>query len=88
MKKMKTANKTKTIQVRLTQEDYDYLTQSAWVMGTNPSRLVRQLIQMSINAAKATEKARLKNQEENDRQTEEVRKMLTEGESSVIVDEN
>lgn len=52
---MKTENKTKTIQVRLTQTDYDWLTKAAYAMGTNTSALVRQLVQMSINAAKASE---------------------------------
>lgn len=72
---MKTANKTKTIQVRLTQEDYDYLSDSAYAMGTNPSRLVRQLIQMSINAAKMAKKQRELQKED-----------LLQMESEVVVD--
>ena len=78
---MKTENKTKTIQVRLTQEDYDYLTKSAWVMGTNPSRLVRQLIQMSINAAKTAERQRA----EKEQQLIDEAKKDFNSESSVVV---
>lgn len=80
---MKTANKTKTIQVRLTQEDYDYLSDSAYMMGTNPSRLVRQLIQMSINAAKAARK--VKEQTDN-KPVEQTKEDLLQMESEVVVD--
>lgn len=52
---MKTENKTKTIQVRLTETDFEWLTKAAYAMGTNTSALVRQLVQISINAAKASE---------------------------------
>lgn len=78
---MKTANKTKTIQVRLTEEDYEYLTDSAYAMGTNPSRLVRQLIQMSINAAKVAKKQR----EELKAIEEEKKNALMNAESDVVV---
>lgn len=44
-------NKTKTLTFRLTEGEYSYLEKSAFVMGTTPSKLIRQLIQMSINAA-------------------------------------
>lgn len=49
-------NKTKTIQVRLTETDYEYLKQAAYTMGTDASKLVRQMVQISINAAKEAEK--------------------------------
>lgn len=55
---MKTENKTKTIQVRLTETDHEWLTKAAYSMGTNPSALVRQLVQMSINAVKAADASR------------------------------
>ena len=67
--------------MRLTQEDYDYLTKSAWVMGTNPSRLVRQLIQMSINAAKTAERERA----EKEQQLIDEAKKDFNSESSVVV---
>lgn len=44
-------NKTKTLTFRLTEGEFSYLEKSAFVMGTTPSKLIRQLIQMSINAA-------------------------------------
>lgn len=44
--------KTHTMTFRLTDEEYKYLTQSAVMMGTTPSRFVRQLIQMAINTTK------------------------------------
>lgn len=50
--------KTKTLQVRLTETEYKYLSQSAFSLGTDPSKLVRQLVQMSINAAIQAEKQR------------------------------
>lgn len=53
-------NKTKTIQVRLTETDYEYLKQAAYAMGTDASKLVRQLVQMSINAAKEAERLKPK----------------------------
>lgn len=58
---MTKVNKVKTIQVRLTESDYAYLQKASYAMGTNPSALVRQLIQMSINAVKASEKAIIDN---------------------------
>lgn len=58
---MTKVNKVKTIQVRLTESDYVYLQKASYAMGTNPSALVRQLIQMSINAVKASEKAIIDN---------------------------
>lgn len=48
-------NKTKVLQVRLTQEDFDYLVKASYAMGTDASKLVRQLVQMSINAVKTAE---------------------------------
>ena len=77
---MKTANKTKTIQVRITEEDYEYLAESAYMMGTNPSRLVRQLIQMSINAAKVAKKQR-----EKQIDVEQVKSEFVQAESDVVV---
>lgn len=67
---MKTPNKTKTLQVRLTEEDYEYLTKAAFAMGTNPSALVRQLVQMSINAVKSGEEEgkRLAKEKEKERE--------------------
>lgn len=47
--------KDKTMTFRLTQEEYEWLEKASFTMGTTPSKLVRQLIQMSINAQKAAE---------------------------------
>lgn len=54
---MLTKPKTKTIQVRVTEDDYEYLKEMAYMMGTDASKYVRQVIQMSINAAKAAKAA-------------------------------
>lgn len=59
-------NKTKILQVRLTQEDFEYLKKASFTMGTNPSKLVRQLIQMSINAVKMAELETAKKREEEE----------------------
>lgn len=40
---------------RLTEQEYAYLEQSAYMMGTTPSKFVRQLIQMAINTTKLAE---------------------------------
>lgn len=85
---MKTANKTKTIQVRLSPEDYEYLTQSAFVMGTNPSRLIRQLIQMSINAAKAAKQQRENKPILSNEEIQKEKEKFVNGESDVIVNAN
>lgn len=53
---MLTKAKTRTIQVRITEDDYEYLKEAAYMMGTDSSKLVRQIIQMSINAAKMAKK--------------------------------
>lgn len=53
---MKTERKNKVVQVRLTDTDYEWLTKAAYSMGTTPSALVRQLVQMSINAVKMSDK--------------------------------
>ena len=42
--------KTKTIQIRIDDQNYEKLKDIAFMMGTTPSGLARQLIQMSINA--------------------------------------
>lgn len=72
-------NKVKTIQVRLTETDYEYLKQAAYTMGTDASKLVRQIVQMSINAAKQAEK--MKQERQN---------AITDNgkESEVVVSEN
>lgn len=54
---MKTERKTKTVQVRLTATDFEWLNKAAYSMGTSASALVRQLVQMSINAVKMSDKA-------------------------------
>lgn len=57
-------NKTKTLQVRLTNEDYELLKKSAFILGTTPSKLVRQFIQININAMLTAERnAQLKNED-------------------------
>lgn len=45
-------NKTKTLQIRIGEEDYNKLCAISFMMGTKPSAFARQLIQMSINASK------------------------------------
>ena len=45
--------KDKSMTFRLSSEDYGWLEKAAYNMGTTPSKLVRQMIQMSINATKA-----------------------------------
>lgn len=47
--------KTKKLTFRLTEQEYEYLTTSAYVMGATPSQFARMLIQMAINAAKMGE---------------------------------
>lgn len=48
--------KDKTMTFRLTSEEYSWLEKAAYSMGSTPSKFVRQLIQMSINATKQAEK--------------------------------
>lgn len=48
--------KTRTMTFRLTEEEYGYLEQSAEMMGTTPSKFVRQLIQMAINTTRLAAK--------------------------------
>ena len=55
---MAKTNKTHTLQVRLTEMDYKYLTQSAYALGSTPSKLVRQMIQIAINASMQAERDR------------------------------
>lgn len=43
--------KTKVIQIRMDEDNWSKLNQLAFMMGTTPSGLARQLIQMSINAS-------------------------------------
>ena len=47
--------KDKTMTFRLTQEEYGWLEKASFTMGSTPSKFVRQLIQMSINAQKAAD---------------------------------
>ena len=82
---MKTENKTKTIQVRLTETDYEWLTRAAYAMGTKTSALVRQLVQMSINAVKASDKAI---QDAKHKKVENEGRPIQLLESDVIVNEN
>lgn len=44
-------NKTRTIQIRIGEDDYKKLVAISFMMGTKPSSFARQLIQMSINAS-------------------------------------
>lgn len=43
--------KEKKLSFRLTEQEYSYLEKSAFAMGSTPSKFVRQLIQMAINAS-------------------------------------
>ena len=43
--------KTHTLTFRLTDKEYQHLEASAFALGSTPSAMVRQLIQMSINAS-------------------------------------
>lgn len=56
---MNKEKKTKTIQVRLTESDYAFLYSACEKVGTNPSQLIRQLVQMTINTAKTAEANKL-----------------------------
>ncbi len=47
--------KEKSMTFRLSEEDYEWLQKAAYAMGSTPSKFVRQMIQMSINASKAAE---------------------------------
>lgn len=49
--------KDKTMTFRLSSEDYEWLEKASFSMGSTPSKFVRQLIQMSINAQKAADQA-------------------------------
>lgn len=49
--------KNRTLTFRLTDEEYQWLEKASFTMGSTPSKFVRQLIQMSINAQKASEEA-------------------------------
>lgn len=48
-------NKTKVIQVRVSESDHKYLLIVAKVVGMTPSQYVRSLIQATVNAAKVQE---------------------------------
>lgn len=80
-------NKTKVLQVRLTDLDYLYLVRAAETMGTDASKLVRQLVQMSINAVKVAER-----EAEARRASEDAAKrteaLLNNGNVEVSVNEN
>lgn len=47
-----TENKTKRLEVRLTEEEYRLLRVSAYAVGQTPSSLVRMFIQTTINQLK------------------------------------
>jgi hypothetical protein len=51
-----TPKKTKTIQVRFSEEDYRYLRVSAYLMGQSVSGMFRLLAGSAINAVKVQEK--------------------------------
>lgn len=51
-----TPNKTKTVQVRFSEEDYKYLRVSAYLMGQSVSGMFRLLAGSAINAVKVQEK--------------------------------
>lgn len=65
--------KTKTMTFRLTEEEYSYLEQSAYLMGTSASKFVRQLIQMAINTTKLAQK-----RAEEDKKTKEELSVINE----------
>ena len=48
-------NKTKTVQVRLSEDDYRYLTVVSTMTGMTISQYVRSLIQATVNAVKVQE---------------------------------
>lgn len=50
--------KTKTMTFRLTEEEFEWLDKASYSMGSTPSKLVRQLIQVMINAQKAADNAK------------------------------
>lgn len=50
--------KTKTMTFRLTEEEFRFLEKASYNMGSTPSRLVRQLIQVMINAQKAADRSK------------------------------
>lgn len=47
--------KEKVMTFRLSLEDYEWLEKASYAMGSTPSKFVRQLIQMSINASKSAQ---------------------------------
>lgn len=49
-------NKSKTIQVRITETDYKYLLYVSSLVGLTTSQYVRSIITATVNAAKAQEK--------------------------------
>lgn len=52
---MITENKTKTIQVRVSESDHRYILVISQMVGMTPSQYVRSLIQATVNAAKVQE---------------------------------
>lgn len=48
-------NKSKTVQVRVSESDYKYLLIISKMVGITPSQYVRSLIQATVNAAKVQE---------------------------------
>lgn len=48
-------NKSKTVQVRVSESDHKYLLIIAKMVGMTPSQYVRSLIQATVNAAKVQE---------------------------------
>lgn len=82
------SNKTKIMQVRLTQQDFDYLVKAAETMGTDASKLVRQLVQMSINAVKAAEREAEERRKRDDEQIKRAEALLNSGDVEVTLNEN
>lgn len=52
---MVSENKSKTVQVRVSESDYSYLLVVSKMVGMTPSQYVRSLISASVNAAKVQE---------------------------------
>lgn len=47
--------KEKVMSVRMSVDDYKWLEKASFAMGSTPSKFVRQLVQMAINASKQAE---------------------------------
>lgn len=51
-----TENKTKRIEIRVTDEQFKYLKIAGFAVGMNPSQLVRMFIDSTVNSLKLKEK--------------------------------